>query len=48
MDEKNFSKYREIYQHCCNCQDLAEEVGDWELFQTFEDLRNKLNSKMYS
>ena len=48
MEEKTFTKYREIYQLCCNCQDLAESVGDWSLMDTFENLRNELNRKMYS
>lgn len=48
MNEKNLELYRQMYQHCCDCQDLAESAGDWELFHTFEDLRNKLNRKMYS
>lgn len=47
MDEKTLTKYREIYQHCCNCQDLAESVGDWTLMDTFESLRSQLNRKMF-
>jgi hypothetical protein len=47
MDEKTLIKYREIYQHCCDCQDLAESVGDWSLMSTFEDLRRELNRKMF-
>ena len=38
---------RKVYQHCCDCQDLAESIGDWDLFSTFENLRNELNRKMY-
>ena len=48
MDENKLEKLREIYQHCCDCQDLAEAAGDWELFNTFESLRNTLNRKMYA
>lgn len=47
MDEKTLTKYRAIYQHCCNCQDLAEEVGDFQLMDTFEKLRRELNHKMF-
>ena len=47
MDEKTLTKYRAIYQHCCNCQDLAEEVGDFQLMDTFESLRRQLNRKMF-
>lgn len=47
MDEKTFKALREIYQHCCDCSDLSESIGDWDLYTVFEDLRNTLNSKMY-
>lgn len=47
MDEKTLAKYREIYEYCCNCQDLAEEVSDFDLMDTFDDLRRQLNRKMF-
>lgn len=47
-NDKAFEKLQEIYQHLCNCQDLAEDSGDWELINTFKNLRNVLNNKMYS
>ncbi len=38
---------RKVYQHLCDCQDLAESVGEWDLFSIFENLRKELNRKMY-
>jgi len=47
MDEKTYTALQSIYQHCCNCQDLAESVGDFQLMDTFENLRRELNRKMF-
>ena len=47
MDDKTYTALRAIYQHCCDCQDLAESVGDFQLMGTFEDLRKELNRKMF-
>ena len=46
MDKKE-EALREMYQHCCICQDLAESIGDWDLFSTFEKLRRELDCKMF-
>lgn len=47
MEDKTYVALRAIYQHCCECQDLAEEVGDFQLMDTFENLRKQLNRKMF-
>ena len=47
MPENKMNTLRSIYQHLCDCQDLAESIGEWSLFSTFENLRDTLNNKMY-
>lgn len=47
MDEKTLAKYREIYQHLCNCQDLAESIGDWDLMDTFQKMRYQIDRKRF-
>lgn len=47
MENKTHDALRAIYQYCCDCQDLAESVGDWTLMETFENLRRELNCKMF-
>ena len=47
MENKNYNALRTIYQHCCDCQDLAESIEDWTLMRTFENLRRELNNKMF-
>jgi len=44
---KDLEVFRKIYQHCCDCQDLAESVGNWKFVDEFEIMRTKLNTEMY-
>lgn len=41
--EDTFEVYSEIYQHLCDCQDLAEEIGDFNLMSQFEDMRHTVD-----
>ena len=47
MKGKDLEIFRKIYQHCCDCQDLAESVGNWKFMDEFKEMRNKLNREMY-
>ena len=47
MDDKTYKVFRTMYQHLCDCQDLAESVGDFTLMRDFENFRHKLDNIMY-
>ena len=39
---------RNIYQHLCDCQDLSESIGQWGLYDTFENLRREVDRIRFS
>ena len=47
MDEKKDQVLAEIYQHLCDCQDLSESIGDWDLMDTFQKMRYQIDRKRF-
>ena len=39
MEDEKDKTLAEIYQHVCDCQDLSESIGDWNLMDVFQKLR---------
>lgn len=46
-DDKKDKVLAQIYQHLCDCQDLAESIGDWDFMSTFENLRHQTDRKRF-
>lgn len=47
MEEKQDQVFAQIYQHMCNCWDLAESIGDWDLMDTFQKLCYQIDRKRF-
>lgn len=47
MEEKKDQVLANIYQHLCDCQDFAESIGDWNLMDTFQNMRYQIDCKRF-